>query len=235
MSELPIPMELRCHKFGRNPEDGSKPVFPNDIPEILQFVEDIIQDRHFNRRLAERLRDNTRITHLGWVTGYTSQFMLDCIATIKSLEVLSIGISRAADLSGIGELSKLKCLSLDTTGPATDLSPICRLQNLVSLSIGVSKRITTLDAFSTNSLSSLRALHLAESSYSVTTFDSLEPLGAIESLEYLALGQVRSKDRSLAAIAALPSLRAFQYDRNAKFESRDLDTLKSRGIDVSTF
>ena len=235
MTEILIPEELMPRRFGRDPDDGSQPVFPRDVPELQQSIEANVHKRDFGRRFAEKLKHNSQLTHLGWVAGYHTQFMFDCVSTIRSLEVLEIGLSRVADLSGITRLSNLNCLAMDTTGPATDLSPICQLKSLVSLSLGLSKRITTLDDSSTNSLSSLRALLLGSSSDAPVTLESLEPLGAIESLEYLVLVQVRSKDPSLAAIAKLPRLKAFQYDRNARFDLEDLDTMKARGVEVFEF
>lgn len=235
MAENPIPEELTSYGFFNEPKCGSKPIYWKNTPELIEFFEANYLKRDFQRRFAEKLSNNTEITHLSWGTGYTSQFMLDCLTTIRSLELLTIGLSRFDDLSSIANLINLKCLSMDSTGAATDLSPICQLANLESLELGLAKRITTLDAFSSNRLSKLRAFIFGSSTESPITLESLQPLGALKSLEYLVICQVRTKDRSLAGIAELPRLKAFHYDRNLKLESRDLDLLKSRGVDVSIF
>lgn len=235
MSDFPIPQQLRPEAFWRRADEESRLVSIRNSPELNQFVADNIDKRDFNKRLAAKLRDNAELTHLYWETGYTSQFMLECISTMRNLEVLSIGYSRAKDLSAIADLQRLQCLSIVSVGPATDLGPLCQLENLVSAFVGVSVRATNIDAFSSNSLSKLRALQLGESSENVVTLDSLDPLRSIESLEYLALGRIRARDRSLAGVLALPLLKKFQYDKNAGFAPAEIDILKSRGIDAATF
>ena len=235
MAENPIPEHLRSHKFGRDREDGSRPVYPNDIPGVIEHFEANYQKRDFNRRAAELLANNTEITHLGWETGYTSQHMFDCLTTIRSLEVLSIGLARFNDLSSIVKLTKLRCLSLDTTGAVTDLSPICQLSNLEALCLGLAKRITTLDAFSNNRLSKLKAFLFGSSTDTAITLESLAPLGELKALEYLVICPVRVKDGSLGSITELPRLKAFQYYKNINVDAGDLDALQSRGVDVTTF
>lgn len=235
MAENPIPEHLRPHEFGRVRADGSKPVFPNDIPGVIEHFETNYQRRDFNRRAAELLVNNTEITHLGWVTGYTSQYIFDCLTTIRSLEVLSIGLARFNDLSSIVNLTNLKCLSLDSTAAVTDLTPICQLSNLESLSLGLAKRITTLDAFSDNRLAKLRAFLFGSSTDSAINIESLAPLGKLKALEYLVICPIRTSDQSLGSITELPRLKAFQYCDDIKLDARDLDALKSRGIEVTTF
>ena len=235
MAENPIPEHLRPHNFGRVREDGSKPVFPGDIPGVNEHFMANYQKRDFHKRSAELLANNTEITHLPWERGYASQYIFDCLTTIRSLEFLSIGLARFDDLSSIVNLTNLQCLSLDSTAAVTDLSPICQLSNLESLCLGLAKRITTLDAFSDNRLYKLKAFLFGSSTDSAITLESLAPLGDLKALEYLVICPVRTKDRSLGSVVELPRLKAFQYYKNIKLDARDLDALKSRGVEVTTF
>ena len=235
MAENPIPEHLRPHNFGRFREGEKQPVFPKDIPGFIEHFEANYQKRDFKRRSAELLANNTELTHLSWETGYTSQYMFDCLTTIRSLEVLSIGLARFNDLSSIVNLTNLQCLSLDSTAAVTDLSPICQLSNLESLCLGLAKQITTLDAFSDNRLSKLKAFLFGSSTDSAITLESLAPLGELKALEYLVICPVRIKDRSLGSVTELPRLRALNYYKNIKLDARDLDALRSRGVEVTTF
>jgi hypothetical protein len=144
-------------------------------------------------------------------------------------------LARFNNLSSIVNLTNLQCLSLDSTAAVSDLSPICQLARLESLSLGLAKRITTLDAFSDNQLSKLRAFLFGSSTESAITLESLAPLGELKSLEYLVICPVRTRDQSLGSITELPRLKAFHYYKNIKLDPRDLDTLKSRGVEVTTF
>lgn len=82
---------------------------------------------------------------------------------------------------------------------------------------------------------SLRALHLGGSSERVITVDSLSPLGALSTLEYVAIGRIRSRDKSLAGFLELPHLKALEIDKNARFSSDDIESLRSKGVSVSKF
>ena len=156
-----------------------------DDPDLWEIVESILLSPDKNKRLAEALRNNTRINYLSFEAGYTSQGMLDNISTVTSLERLAFGHLRAADISGLTNLKQLKYLCIDSLSSATTLKPLTHLTQLISLTLGISSKISSLSDFSDNSLHSLRALHLGESSERVISVDSLEPLGAVPSLEYV--------------------------------------------------
>lgn len=191
--------------------------------------------RRDKKKLAAALRDNQQLRYLVFWTGYTTQILLDSVSTITTLERLEFGHLRAADLSGLENLKNLKFLSIVSLSSSTTLKPINQLEHLISLSLGISSKITSLADFSGNSMHSLRALHLGESAERVVTVESLAPLGALPTLEYVALGRIRSRDKSLAGFLNLPGLKALEIDRNAGFASSDIDALRSNGVVVSDF
>jgi hypothetical protein len=94
---------------------------------------------------AEIVRNNLNLQYLSIWTNYTGQPVLDAIGTASNLRRLEIGIVRAPDLSPLKQLKRLEYLSLVSAASAVDLTPIAALQNLVSLSIGISPKVTTLD------------------------------------------------------------------------------------------
>ena len=236
MSGFPIPEDLNpsSYHWGKDGKESMGAGISDD-PDLREIVESIVLSPDRNKRLAAALRNNTRINYLCFDTGYTSQGMLDNISTMMSLERLAFGYLRAADISGLTNLKRLKYLCIDSLSSATTLKPLTQLTELISLTLGISTKITSLKDFSDNSLHSLRALHLGESSERVITVDSLEPLGAVPSLEYVVIGRIRSRDRSLAGFLGLPRLRALQIDKNGRFSREDVEELQSRGVDVTTF
>ena len=230
MSEFPIPEDLRASHWC-----WGEAITDTMSKALDEALEGKVSQRDDKRKIADALRDNGKLKYLAFWTGYTTQYLLDSISTITSLERLAFGHLRAPNISGLANLKNLRYLSITSLSSAETLNPLTQLENLVSLGLGISSRITSLDDFSTNSLHSLRALHLGESSERVITVDSLEPLSAIPSLEYVAIGRIRTKDRSLAGFLKLPALRALEIDKNARFARRDIDALESRGISLSKF
>jgi hypothetical protein len=230
MSEFPIPEDLRAsHRcWGGAINDAMSEA-------LAEALEGKVGSRDDKRGVADALRNNAKLKYLAFWTGYTTQYLLDSISTITSLERLAFGHLRAPDISGLANLKNLRFLSIASLSSAHTLKPLTELGSLVSLGLGISSKITSLEDFSTNSLLSLRALHLGESSERVITIDSLKPLGAVPSLEYVAIGRIRSKDRSLAGFLEIPDLKALQIDKNAQFSSDDIDALESKGISVSRF
>lgn len=236
MSEIPIPESLNPSPYSW-PKDIMATMaaeFRND-PELKKTIESIVLSPDRNRRFAAALRNNTNIKYLVFDTGYTSQSMLDDISTMTSLKRLAFGYLRAPDISGLAHLKRLEYLDIVSLSSASTLRPIGQLSSLISLFIGISRKISSLEDLTDNSLNSLRALCLGESSERVITVDSLTPLGSVPTLEYVMLGRIRSRDNSLAGLLNLPELKAFQFDRNAKFCSDDIISLESKGVIVSKF
>jgi len=230
MSEIPIPADLRASH-----RSWGDAILDEIEAALLEAVNGDLAVRRDKKKLAAAIRDNKEMKYLAFWTGYNTQPVLDSIATITSLERLAFGYLRAKDISGLAKLKRLEYLSITSLSSATTLKPLTTLENLVSLGLGISEKISSLDDFSENSLRSLRALHLGESGERVVTVDSLEPLGALTTLEYVAIGRLRSRDRSLAGFLELPKLKALQLDKNARFPDSDIDSLRSKGVVVSLF
>ena len=234
---FPIPDHLNPspYNWDRLTSGTSRRVGVRDIPELRELIETIVLLPDRGRRFASGIAGNEELTEVAFPTGYSTQHVLDCVSTLPNLERLHFGHLRAADISGLANLKKLKFLTIDSMSSATTFDPIPKLDNLIAASIGFSQKISSLGAFCNNSLSSLRALHLGESSERVVTVESLDPLGEVPSLEYVAIGRVRTKDRSLAGFLKLPKLEALEIYKNARYSKHDVDALRSRGIDVSLF
>ena len=230
MSEIPIPESLRASHW-----NWDKEIIDLMAGAFDAFLKENPDAHNDKKKLAAALRCNQELKYLVFWTGYTTQSLLDSVSTITTLERLEFGHLRAADISGLANLRNLKYLSIVSLSSSVTLRPISELENLISLSLGISKKITSLEDFSRNSMHSLRALHLGESSERVVTVDSLAPLGALPTLEYVALGRICAKDKSLAGFLNMPRLKALQIDKNAGFASTDIDALRSNGVIVSKF
>lgn len=230
MSEFPIPEDLRAShwSWGKAINDKMQEALANVLASRVGLGDD-------KKKLAAALRNNRELKYLAFWTGYTTQYLLDSIVTITSLERLAFGHLRAADISGLANLKRLQYLSIASLSSAKTIKPITTLENLISLGLGISSKISSLEDFSENCLHSLRALQLGESSERVVTVDSIEPLSAVPTLEYIAIGRIRFRDRSLTACLELPGLKALELDKNAGFPSTDIELLRSKGVLVSLF
>ena len=230
MSEIPIPEELRASHW-----NWDKKIRETMADDLADIVDSYVGARDDKAKFAAALRDNRQLKYLALWTGYTTQNLLDSVCTATNLKRLEFGNLRATDISGLANLKKLEYLSIVSLSSAESLGPLTGLRNMISLGLGISTKITSLEDFSVNSLRNLRALHLGESSERVVTVDSLTPLGALKSLEYVAIGRIRTKDRSLAGFLELPFLKALEIDKNARFSSKDVELLASNGVRVTTF
>ena len=230
MSEFPIPEKLRASHW-----NWDKDILESMSEALADILGNNVGARDDKTKLAAALRDNRQLKYLSFWTGYTTQKLLDSVSTIATLQRLEFGHLRAPDISGLANLKNLRYLSIVSLSSATTLKPLTELENLISLGLGISRKITSLEDFSENSMRSLRAIHLGESSERVVTVDSLEPLSTLLALEYIALGRIRSRDRSLAGFLDLPQLKALEFDKNAKFSSNDVDSLRSNGVIVTSF
>lgn len=230
MSEFPIPEDLRASHWSWG--EAINDAMWQTVTEALNGEIRLLDDK---RKLAAALRNNAELKYLALWTGYTTQDLMDSIATITTLERLAIGHLRAADISGLANLKNLEYLCISSLSSATTLKPLTELESLVSLSLGISPNITSLEDFSVNSMSGLRALHLGRGSERVVTIGSMEPLSNLPTVEYVAIGRIRSRDRSLAGFLELPKLKALELDKNARFPDSDIDSLRSKGVVVSLF
>ena len=182
---------------------------------------------------AQIVRNNLNLQYLSIWTNYTGQPVLDAIGTASNLLRLEIGIVRAPDLSPLKQLKHLEYLSLVSASSATDLAPIAALQHLVSLSLGISPKVTVLDDLFSNGFPRLRALSLGSSSEGrLIHVDDFSPIGNASELEYVSLFSIRTKKPSLEFAYRLPKLKALQYHTAIKFSPEDVQELRSRNVQV---
>lgn len=223
-----MPEDLRASQWSWGPEIFSQlSPQPDDGPGLN------MRARVDKKRLADTLRHNQTLKYLVLWTGYTTQQLLDSVATIANLERLEIGHLRAADISGLAKLERLEYLSIVSLSSASSLQPLTKLKRLVSLDLGVSSKITSLGEFAKASMPRLRAFQFGGSSDKPAKVDSLTPLRSLQSLEYVSLCGLRSEDDSLTALLDLPQLKALEVDANARFAKSDIDALRAKGARVS--
>jgi len=130
-----------------------------------------------------------------WHCSYRT---LDGIGNLRNLQTLVIATFPDATLSALSSLSQLRYLRILHMPRVTDLSPLMALSALECLS--------------------LETLPSWDSSGKTTEVDSLDPIGHLHELCYLALFGVRPKDRSLAAIERCQRLQSARFSKYPKSE-----------------
>ena len=182
------------------------------------------------------VQNNLNLQYLSIWTRYTGQPVLDAIGTAQNLLRLDIGTLRAPDLSPLEELQQLEYLRLVSASSAVDLAPIGALRSLVSLSLGISPKVSSLDGLFSQGFPQLRALALGSSSEGrLVHVDDLSPIGNASNLEYLSLFSIRTKAPSLGFAYRLPKLKALQYHTAIKFSPDEVQEIRSRNVRIEAF
>lgn len=179
---------------------------------------------------AAALKGHRHLRYLSIWAGYTTQPLFDSIASIGTLERLALGYLRARDIAGMAGLKRMEYLSIVSLSAADTLAPIGALRELVSLSLGISKKIGSLDSLVVDGLPRLRALVLGSSSERPVTVESLSPLASLPALEYLFIGGLRPRDKAFDVLAELPALKAVQLERAMAVPGDVLERLRGRGV-----
>lgn len=156
------------------------------------------------------------IRHL-WAHAVDQAF-LEEIAELDALETLYMNRVNAADLMPLGNLPRLRSLSVVDATKVVDFNWLPQTDSLQSLAVENLKRITDLDALA--SLTQLKALGVEGSMWTPMRVASLGPLGELKQLQYLFLTNLRVVDKSLKPLHTLAGLRALQcanFFPNAEF------------------
>ena len=207
-----------------------------DSPEVRKAKSLNLRGVNTPAKRARIVRNNLNLQYLSIWTRYTGQQVLDAIGTAQNLLRLEIGIVRAPDLTPLEQLQRLEYLSLESASSAVDLTPIAAMRSLVSLSLGISPKVSTLDGLFSQGFPQLRAVSLGSSSEGrLVHVDDFSPIGNASNLEYLSLFSIRTRNPSLEFTRRLPKLKALQYHTAIKFSPDELQELRSRNIHVEAF
>jgi internalin A len=152
-----------------------------------------------------------RQCYLLWWAGAASLF------EARQLEHLYLDTMRTGDFDAIGNLERLRYLTIANAG-IDDLSPLTRLKRLERLELIDCRKLTTFDALAR--LTTLERLTVRGSK----ALSSLEFVRPLEHLEVLILSDNGSID-SLRPVEALRRLKALAFAGDTNIEDGDLSVL----------
>lgn len=183
--------------------------------------------------VAKALRDLKTVKYLVLDAYTISQEVLDSLATMEQLERLDMAPTRTKRLNFLDGLVRLRYLNIEAVPNVDDLSPIIRLENLISLGLGTS--VSSLDAFRNGSLKKLRCLVLGGTGESKPVrWPTLQPLQNLQNLEYLCPLNCRVADKSLSFAFRMQSLRGIHIYRKSWWNNDNIVELMEKGVEVSS-
>jgi hypothetical protein len=139
-----------------------------------------------------------------WFHSRATQDLFDAACAIPELEGLHIKWSAIEDLEAIASATCLRNFHLGSSPSVKSIEPLARLKNLLRLDLDNVKGIRNLRAL--GELRSLIALAMTGAEFKRNTVESFAPLGSLRDLKWLHLGSLRTDDMSLQPLGALISL-----------------------------
>lgn len=182
-------------------------MLPPAVESPKELPDDIRQLRLRRRGNSHRgVSHFQRLTEL-WAYSINDS-LLEEICQLPALETLYLDRVTAADLSGLGNLNKLRKLIIIGATKVNTLEWAAGLDSLSSLLIENFPRVNSIEPL--GELSRLRGLGVEGGMWKPMRIDSLEPLGRLQNLEFLFLTNTRVKDGSLQPLHRLKNLRVLQ-------------------------
>ncbi|MBL8516964.1 MAG: hypothetical protein JNM76_08340 [Betaproteobacteria bacterium] len=153
-----------------------------------------------------------------WLQSRCPQELFEAACSVEGLEGLYVKWGPMTDLRPIAAAPRLKYLHI---GSAPSLAPMEALADLKQLEWLELANIRALEDLAfLRSLTTLRGLGLAGDGNSIKYIypASLEPLAALQALEWLSLTTLGVRDESLRPLARLPRLKHLMVANSFKFE-----------------
>jgi hypothetical protein len=158
--------------------------------------------------------------------------VIDAVARLHGLKRLELMNVSTSPVSPLAQLTCLQYLMLSGVSKATNFSFLSKLQELVSLGLGV--RSDSYPSILRSMPSGIECLLLAgpgERVLKATSFDGLKTLPA---LRYMVLLNCKSDDKSLDFCLEMPKLKAVTVARKTWWSCESIDRLTDNGIVVSS-
>jgi len=164
---------------------------------------------------ASSVRLVSKSTHFKNIADYKSLKLLWCfdidehklrfISSCTSLEYLYIDHLKTGNLNSLENLPNLKTLGIERCSKIHSLEFLREFTSLTGLAIVHFKNVDDLTPLS--ELKSLRMLAVEGSMWTRMRVQSFSPLGCLENLEFLSLGNTKALDESLKPLENLRNLR----------------------------
>jgi Leucine-rich repeat (LRR) protein len=194
-----------------SPETTPKPVVhPRDLRPAERLCVSSSQQglpSHKQKALVQEwceLLPTLADVRLLWISSKAPQALFDAACRMPKLEGLWIKWSSIKSMASIAGLPNLKYLHLGSSTQLESIAPLSDRRGLEWLGLENLATIRHLDPIAT--LSDLQGLSLEGSMWSSWEVETLAPAGALTSLRYLSLANLRAADRTLTPLYPLQNL-----------------------------
>jgi hypothetical protein len=142
-----------------------------------------------------------------WFHSKVPQGLFDAACRVPHLQGLWIKWSSIKSIESVLHCANLRFLHLGSSSQLESIEPLRGLESLVWLELENVKRLSDLAAI--GELRQLQGLAIEGSMWTTQVVDSLAPLAKLRSLRYLALANLKARDKTLRPLFSLSSLERF--------------------------
>lgn len=142
-----------------------------------------------------------------WFHSKVPQKLFDAACLAPHLQGLWIKWSSIKGIDSIENCRGLRFLHLGSSPQLTSIEPLRKLKNLMWLELENIRRISDVSVI--GELSQLQGLAIEGSMWTTQVVDSLAPLACLRHLRYLALANLKARDKTLKPLLSLSSLERF--------------------------
>jgi hypothetical protein len=142
-----------------------------------------------------------------WFHSKVPQELFDAACMVPRLQGLWIKWSSMKSIGAIVKAANLRFLRLGSSPQLTSIEHLRELRSLIWLELENIKRISDLTVIA--ELRQLQGLVIEGSMWTTQVVDSLAPLARLSCLRYLALPNLKAKDKTLSPLFSLSSLEQF--------------------------
>jgi hypothetical protein len=143
-----------------------------------------------------------------WFHSKVSQELFDAACKVPHLQGLWVKWSSVKSIEAISHCAHLKFLHLGSSPQIQSVYSLTGVKGLVWLELENIKRLGDLAVI--GSLHQLQGLGIEGSIWTTQVVDSLAPLAQLRSLRFLALTNLRARDKTLKPLLSLSSLEEFR-------------------------
>ena len=142
-----------------------------------------------------------------WFHSKVSQELFDAACSVPHLKGLWIKWSSIKSIGSMVNCTNLTFLHLGSSPQLTSIEHLSRLRNLIWLELENIKRVSDLTVI--GELRQLQGLVIEGSMWTTQVVESLAPLARLQGLRFLALPNLKAKDKTLSPLFSLSSLERF--------------------------
>jgi hypothetical protein len=146
-----------------------------------------------------------------WFNSKVPQKLFDAACMVPRLQGLYIKWSNIKSIDKIIKATNLRFLHLGSSPQLTSIEQLRGLKSLIWLELENIKRVSDLTVV--GELQQLQGLAIEGSMWTTLVVDSLAPLARLNCLRYLAIPNLKARDKTLCPLFSLSSLEHFHAAR----------------------